>query len=680
MAAATTTTESTCWERHAHNGTTALSHANYSQAIKETTLALDELLRHQIGLLDTRSAAYSKTGHFGLGMDDAHAMMRLAPQWSAGYLRAGEICMAQGWQQRAIQVYDQGLLQVPASDAESHHQLQEARAQATTQCQLRMDIVGRLPFDILGHLVTHFSVETLIECLCVSHAWRDRLLGCPDGWQHIIVDGYDASVGSIINLLPVISNHIHNLSIMFLDNNSSLDIFKNIALGHFSRLRSLTLRRCKTGDLDTLLAALSKVSNTLTNLTISSMIDGIVPLPAVLSACPHLQSLGYRGVSQLGHIDSSMLPTTLSLTSLELEAINIRCAQLEPVLERCPYLRHLAVYQCEPSAVALIHRCCPQLESLYFNVYRMLYESETARAGDHGASRGLRTLVFGRVRRELMEQLLLTHATTTTVERLVLQMDMLSDPDPEELWEPIVNELHFPAVQSISITMQDMLHATLATIIQQCHTLTQVNITYSPQLSVDILLVLADLPYLRELSLHSVRHVSQPGIEHFFNRHRALGYKSPLRVFETDHVCDLSANALALLGDIVTLERIRLDHCTHTSSEAMDRFAAALVNNTTSSESTSPTNRLKKLELSNLEGVTDNTMLMLSALPSLEHLELIRVVNVTDQGIADLVCDRESPSLTSLWIYDCPRITKYMMEHVQQILSNKRRRSLVNQV
>lgn len=241
--AAATTTDSTCWERHAHNGTTALCNANYSQAIKETTLALDELLRHQISLLDTRSAAYSKTGHFELGMDDAHAMMRLAPQWSAGYLRAGEICMAQGWQQRAIQVYDQGLKEVPASDAESHHQLQEARAQATAQCQLRMDIVGQLPFDILGHLVTHLSVETLIECLCVSHAWRDRLLGCPDGWQHIIVDGYDAAVGSIINLLPVISNHIHNLSIMFLDNNSSLDIFKDIALGHFSRLRSLTLRR-----------------------------------------------------------------------------------------------------------------------------------------------------------------------------------------------------------------------------------------------------------------------------------------------------------------------------------------------------------------------------------------------------------------------------------------------------
>lgn len=394
------------------------------------------------------------------------------------------------------------------------------------------------------------------------------------------------------------------------------------------------------------------------------MIDTIAPLCDILSACPHLTSLGYRGASMLGNVDPAILPTTLSLTCLELEAIIIKCSQLEPILKRCPNLRHLAVYQCEPDAVTLIHRCCPQLESLYFNVYRMLYESETSRA-DHEASRGLRTLVLGRVRLDLMRQLLVTDATDT-IERLVLQLDM-SDPDPEDdLWQPVVDELHFPAVQSISITMHDTLHASMATIIRQCDTLTQVNISYSPMLSVDLLLVLADLPCLRELSLHSVRHVSHPGIEHFFNRHRVLGYRSPLRVFETDHVCDLSANALALLGDIVTLERIRLDHCTHTSYEAMERFAAALGNNNTSP-------RLKKLELCNLEGFTDKAMLMLTAVPSLEHLELIRVPDITDQGIADLVCHQELSSLTSLWIYDCPRITKYMMEHVQQILSNKRK-------
>ena len=402
------------------------------------------------------------------------------------------------------------------------------------------------------------------------------------------------------------------------------------------------------------------------------MNDGIVPLPGLLAACPKLTSLGYRGVSRLILGDPDVLPPTLLLTSLEIEAVNIRRAQLGPILERCPNLRHLALYQCEPSAIALIHHYCPQLESLYFNVYRMLHDTEAARAG-HGDSCGLRTLVVGRVRREVMEQLLLTQAANNTVERLVLQME-LGDTDPDELWQPIVSELHFTAVQSLSITMQDTLHATMATLMRQCSTLTQVNISYSPMLSVDILLVLADLPSLRELSLHSVPRVSHPGIEHFFNRHRALGYQSPLRVFETDHVCDLSANALATLGDIITLERIRLDHCTIASSEAIDRFAAALVNNTRSPSSS--TTRLKKLELSNLDGVTDNAMHMLSAVSTLEHLELLRIANVTDQGIAHLVCNQKCSSLISLSIYDCPHITEYMMDHAQQILSNKRRHIL----
>ena len=234
--------EDNAWRDLSQNSRLAFHHAKYDQAINASTLALENLTRALVAILDIRAASHGKKAEFTQGLRDAFKMIEHVPTLSAGYLRAGNLYAIRGKQADAERIYEQGLRAVsPVLDQAGYSLLSEHKEAAKAQQEQRINFV-HFPIEICAHIFSYLSMDTLFGCMSVSRLWRDRILQCASAWYQIELSASSKYAASMYHHFGSLSRHVRSMSLDLSWSSPPNRIPSQLVNGGFTNLRTLKLQ------------------------------------------------------------------------------------------------------------------------------------------------------------------------------------------------------------------------------------------------------------------------------------------------------------------------------------------------------------------------------------------------------------------------------------------------------
>ncbi|KAI9276903.1 hypothetical protein BDA99DRAFT_494391 [Phascolomyces articulosus] len=353
------TIETTEWDHNqvTKNIKSALDNGHTMQVIHETTNAIQILQTEFSLMLRLRAMAYAREGQYKQELEDALSMVTYAPHDPAGYLYLSCRYIYQGYQQRAMDVLDQGLAQVPDTHP-SYELLLQGKEQTQIRLDHRVNFFTCLPYDIICRIIEFIPESTITHCSRVSSAWRNIVLNHPVLWRTmyafgIFTDKNNNTSFSRARLLPSVSRHIETFFIVpFMGDDVGIRCLQLFKTCDFPNLHTLKISyKQNTPEFyPAFCFALSRISNTLRDLDISSTRSGDIPtVSTLLSACQHLTSLRYQVYGK----DNRFIPFTLphsstSLTRFELDTNEkIGGVELLTLLQSSPHLSWLSIGNCD---------------------------------------------------------------------------------------------------------------------------------------------------------------------------------------------------------------------------------------------------------------------------------------------------------------------------------------------
>ena len=358
---------------------------------------------------------------------------------------------------------------------------------------------------------------------------------------------------------------------------------------------------------------------------------------------------------------SSALPASTQLISLELEASTIiRAAQLEPFLRCCPNIQNLYVYPCESSSIRIIDQYSTHLRSLSFNLFTLMNDdSYTDNSSNDDTAPTVGLRKLNVHRVEAVGAVNLAPLLMKSSETLEELVLNMDDDVGPVQLWNPLTTFPLPRLRKLRCQVRPIMQHTLSAIIRQCPQLQDVVFDYSEYIGNQIFDALAGLSGLQRIEMNSVSEINDVGLIQFLEKHGALEETSTLKVFEIDGFSNITDETLIYLANVTTLEKLRLDGCSSLTARGMEQFV----------ERIKPHCALQTILFCNTEAVTDTVIQGLCKLEHLRDVQLARLKNITDQGINDLVST--NLSLQSLWIYDCASVTRFMIKQARVMLEGR---------
>ncbi|KAJ8652817.1 hypothetical protein O0I10_011556 [Lichtheimia ornata] len=339
--------------------------------IKNLTTNVKDCMQKLLLTLNARASALVKAERLDLAMQDAMAMIQLAPSSGSGYLRAGSIHFRRGHYASAIKIYDTALQHVPNSSPR-HQLLVRTRAAAINKKNKRVDFISKLPLNIVTENIVprilggQLRVKLGKRCdyFDVCRTWRKRMamaegLEFEIGDEGLSKDGYQR----ISHLAPF----MRTLTVAQPGNEM---LSKITSRGKFESLQQLTIYESISRGPELLYSALRTLGNTLTNLHIEYGLHfaqmECYRLCDILDACPNLVSI--RMVR--GDIDMSTVTKTYpKLTTLDVSKPDdidmVNQEIISCLLRHFPQLRVLKMSPVSGSDIfPAVDQHCPLLQQL----------------------------------------------------------------------------------------------------------------------------------------------------------------------------------------------------------------------------------------------------------------------------------------------------------------------------
>ncbi|KAI9255067.1 hypothetical protein BDA99DRAFT_152078 [Phascolomyces articulosus] len=142
-------------------------------------------------LLEIRSYAFSMEGHFKPAFD-VERLMELAPLDITGYTKKGRLLSMYGYQQRALEAYNEGsevAQQMGSLLATEMDELEQGKDSATEMLQIKLDPMTILPDDVTTNIFTLLSQIQRVSCILqVSRLWRTKILNCAEPWRDLSLE------------------------------------------------------------------------------------------------------------------------------------------------------------------------------------------------------------------------------------------------------------------------------------------------------------------------------------------------------------------------------------------------------------------------------------------------------------------------------------------------------------
>ncbi|KAI8147215.1 hypothetical protein BJV82DRAFT_379846 [Fennellomyces sp. T-0311] len=298
----------------------------------------------------------------------------LQPALLSGYLRSGKLYEMQGNAKRAMEVYNQGMAYVSASDIQI---LVEHKINIQQQSALmrRCDFIMQAPPEIVPNILQNLTTCDLMNCMDVSKGWKERVQQCYQAWRVVTVSSCDRSIDvaaiqkfkSFVQKIKFTGYYAAN-ELYLID-----DLLTAITDGDFVNLIDidLDLNGGPGPDLSYYYEIVERVK--LTGLSITTFTENgrLTPLREFLELSPHLKYLEYD-TNDLGFFAPYEVRTPLEpslVTHLELHNIYVTSRQKdtlfhELLLPGFPRLVQLHISECGPRDLRAITKLCPNLRWL----------------------------------------------------------------------------------------------------------------------------------------------------------------------------------------------------------------------------------------------------------------------------------------------------------------------------
>ncbi|KAI8136408.1 hypothetical protein BJV82DRAFT_584572 [Fennellomyces sp. T-0311] len=266
----------------------------YNEALKNAAMRNENSLMELMALLDVRSALHARKANFTSALRDSEKLIRIAPSRAAGYIRTAELFSMYGYYKRAIEVYERGLKEVQDTDERQMLKIQSDNTK-NLQRTKDVDVIGRLPYDILAKIIRYVSVTDVKTAINVSQAWENQLAGIPHIWSTTrIANAMDFKGPRELTYVSRVSHHIMHLEISYVPAFVAEQLFQQIINGNFTKLARLTLHEPTFSDWIGSLDA-SFVSE-LTDLSLPNFESINTPtMTELLGMCPKLRYLRLAG-------------------------------------------------------------------------------------------------------------------------------------------------------------------------------------------------------------------------------------------------------------------------------------------------------------------------------------------------------------------------------------------------
>ncbi|KAI9245516.1 hypothetical protein BDA99DRAFT_527923 [Phascolomyces articulosus] len=374
------------------------------------TMAFANLKGALSTLLIARAKILASKGKLRNAITDALNAIKYDPQSSAAYHTAGQLYSSQGSQQKAIEIYEQGLCATVPSESVS---LYEQREKIKVRLEKKVDFVNILPLEIVANVFCHLVKEDLEidQSLYVSMRWRKCILhDCGHQlWKSAYIGDRHTSNPSLRHISSI-AMYIRTLH---LDNPALFQLEQLVKMAQekkFPLLNELLLEietPFWNRTLEELpqyhpLALIKLIGKGLTKLSIrltplndhySDDEDEVnaaneeteFPLDTVIDSCTNLQEFGIELDSDSDVYITCRLPPPsdhdykLKRLSLNINNGNTDSGEyqvLERMLPRCPHLLYLDICETESNVVQLVQKYFPTgLKEISLDYYRSIRDN-----------------------------------------------------------------------------------------------------------------------------------------------------------------------------------------------------------------------------------------------------------------------------------------------------------------
>ncbi|KAI9249129.1 hypothetical protein BDA99DRAFT_575784 [Phascolomyces articulosus] len=346
----------------------------------EIELSLAGLDRIIVNAHELRANVWARKANTTEELKSTLSMIELLPTYIVGYLRSGKLYEIQGYQERAIKIYDIGIHTVPSSDP-LYRLLQENKEMALSRSQKRIDFIANCPYDIVRIILDLLPKETLLELTMVARTWRQKTVEDPIRWKTFrVIRGLHANTADrSYRLLPIVSHHVEVLKIK-----GSSDFVPKclqfIRTHNFSNLQSLKVNQLRLGFsqqrincYELFTNMLLNIANSLTSLEFKDVSIDLPPLAIILSLCRNLKIFQQHSTPvHKEWFKGLSLSYAICLTKIVLDLPHdwdeASDKEIETLLHRSPQLEHLVLDSCNVNKVlpVAIH-CCQRLTNLVLN-------------------------------------------------------------------------------------------------------------------------------------------------------------------------------------------------------------------------------------------------------------------------------------------------------------------------
>ncbi|KAJ8652752.1 hypothetical protein O0I10_011634 [Lichtheimia ornata] len=340
--------------------------------IMESTTQVQDCMENLMSALDARASLLVACNQLNAALQDALAMISIAPWSVTGYLTAGHVYSLQDQHASALRTYQQMLQDVPDCHPR-YHEFVKAKATEYELWSKRVDFVSRLPIDlVVSNLIPRIlDDQPMLEIgkqkgyLDVCRTWRQRIAlagGIPFhiGPEDLSVDEYHrlSDIAPYLQWLSVSQEGQHEI------------IPKLAHYAQFTSLQRLDVKESVTRTSDQLLPALRAWSNTLRHLNLEYQRNEIPThryrLCDILDACANLTSISMRcNDTNLPFLFTMHYPKIIKL-DLWVTQFRFNKARIAPLLKPFPRLRSLRLRPSPGSDIfPAIQRYCPRLQQLF---------------------------------------------------------------------------------------------------------------------------------------------------------------------------------------------------------------------------------------------------------------------------------------------------------------------------
>ncbi|KAI9499714.1 hypothetical protein BDB00DRAFT_13630 [Zychaea mexicana] len=386
-------------------------------------------------------------------------------------------------------------------------------------------------------------------------------------------------------------------------------------------------------------SALWQLQNTLTCLELFfASCNTEISLSSLLFYCPNIEKLVFSArsatlASLIGDLEL-MGGSHRALVDLDLDTGIATGEALEAILKRCPKLRRLSVFGCEPSVLDVIHegRCCPDLVIFgYSPSFEIVQLNELE---DESVGPGLRALYTpnggtGAPADKLLP-LLKKHAKT--LQRVYANMEEESqdyDNNPSLFEEP----LGFERLMKLTYWPEEHIETLfLRSLGSSLGSVTFFSPTCSSNIPAftDVMLKLTSLQ-----DMEIARASSEEGEDHAASQlvqmcktYAALPEsQQTMRMLRFWYCSCLNDDVLSAMTELKTLTTIELAGESRVTTQGLVRFFKRMNKAAT----------VKKVCLQDIDAVDDCVLNAIASMSHLETLEMDDMSTVTDIGLQDVI-------------------------------------------